>query len=116
MNPGNSLTTKPGWDGEEPNKPQAHSGVSKKLIVLAKEKPQTHNFCEITVKSNSLLKVKRFSHLETYDMLNFFSCFRVMRAVGEDNSNNLDILVQTFYCQRPWLFFFFLIRKKDLVN
>lgn len=82
MNPGNSLTTKPGWDGEEPNQPQAHSGVSKKLIVLAKEKPQTHNFCEITVKSNSLLKVKRFSHLETYDMLNFFQLFQGYEGCG----------------------------------
>lgn len=41
---------------EEKNKPQAYSGVSRKKIVLVKEKPQTHNFCKITVKSNSALK------------------------------------------------------------
>lgn len=49
------------------------------------------------------MKIKRFRHLENYDILNFLECLRFIRGVEKDYSNNLETLVhfsETFCCQQ----------------
>lgn len=72
-------------------------------------------FCKITVNSNSVLKNKRFRHLETYhDTLN--KVFQGYEGYGKRLfRQSVNIITQqwNFLLSAATAFF---VRKKDLVN